>query len=151
MLLCPQVAPSTLRKTGTSTRTPGADGSKHRELKGPDQALRKAIPLPQEVGESKEEAVEDLRLPLVEMGGNRGRKVLAVLRAVEAEEAGAATGDGKWTAQRRKGIFGWSLGGRYVQARQSCSVDRDTTSGHQHSACRLQQIEQAYDECVCYS
>ena len=74
-----------------STRTPVADGSKRKEPQSPARvirALREAIPLPQGVGESKGRVAEDLRLPLAEMGGNPGRKVLEVLRAA-AEEVGA--------------------------------------------------------------
>ena len=83
------------------TKTPVAAGSKRKELQGPAQAiqaLRKAIPPPQEVGESKEKAVEDPHLHLAAMGGSRGQKVLEVrIAAVEEEvgEEGAAAVEGK--------------------------------------------------------
>ena len=84
-----------------STRIPVADGSKRKEPQSPAlviRALRKAIPLPQEVGESRGGAAEHPRPPLAEMGGNPGRKVLEVPRAAEEEVgAGAAADAGKST------------------------------------------------------
>jgi len=94
----PRAAPSTPRKTGMSTKTAEADGSKPREPQGPDPVIRaprgKAIPLPPEVGERRGRAVED-PLPTAGMGGNRDRKALEVRIAAVEEEVGAADAD-KW-------------------------------------------------------
>jgi hypothetical protein len=83
------------------TKTPVAAGSKRKEPQGPAQviqALRKAIPPPQEVGENRGRAAEDPHLHLAAMGGSRGQKVLEVrIAAVEEEvgEEGAAAVEGK--------------------------------------------------------
>jgi hypothetical protein len=72
------------------TKTPVAAGSKRKEFQGLApviQALRKPTPPPQEVGESRGRAAKDPRLPLVEVDGNPGRKVLEDL-IVEGEEGG---------------------------------------------------------------
>ena len=84
----PPVAPSTRSRTGMSTRTPVADGSKRREPRSPARVIREAIPLPQEVGESRGGAAKP-RLPSAGMGGNPGRRVLEVLGVVVEEEVGA--------------------------------------------------------------
>ena len=81
------MAPSMRNQTGTSTRTPVADGSKRKEPQS--RVPRKAIPLPQEVGESKGGAAKHPRPLLAETGGNPGRRVPEVPRAGE-EEVGAA-------------------------------------------------------------
>lgn len=73
------------------TKTPVAAGSRLKEPQGPAQviqALRKATPLPREVGESRGRAAEDPHLPLAAMGGSRGRKVLEVRIAEGEEEVG---------------------------------------------------------------
>lgn len=89
----PQAALSTPSQMAIPTRTPVADGSKRKEPQSPApviRALRKAIPLPQEVGGSRGRAAKDPLLPLAEVDGNPGRKVLEVRRAAVEEEVGAA-------------------------------------------------------------
>ena len=74
-----------------STKILVADGSKRKEPQSPARvirALREAIPLPQEAGESRGRAAIHPRL--AGMGGNPGQRVLEVLGVVVAEEVGAA-------------------------------------------------------------
>lgn len=70
------------------TRIPGVAGSKRREH-------QKTIPPSREVGETNRGVTQDPRLPSAEMGGNPGRKVLEVLKAVVEVGVGAVVGTGE--------------------------------------------------------
>src|SRR5215472_1142898 len=101
----PPVAPSTQRKTATSTRTPEADGSKLRERQSPAriiQALREEILPPQKDGDRKKRAADPQLLAEVETAGNPGRRVREVRRAAVVEEVGveeeAARAGKTWNA-----------------------------------------------------
>lgn len=98
------MGPSTQRKTATSTRTPEAVGNKLKEPQNPDRlipAFRKAIPLPQEVGESRRRAADHRPLAEAKAVGNPGRivheaPIAEVKEGVgEGVGAGAAAGPGR--------------------------------------------------------
>jgi hypothetical protein len=88
-----QMATSMRPQTAMLTRTPGAVGSKLRELRGPLQVTREPIPRLQRDGDSRREAAgHPLSAEAGEAVGNPGRRALVVRQAAVVAAGGAVAG-----------------------------------------------------------